>query len=253
MLGGDLLRGRGVRAGRCHEDGLAVVAQLLDALLDVGESAVVAALGGRGEVGPRVPATGELLDRGDVDVAVVQVALEGGHVAGQEGPVGADRVAGQRGTAPVGAVLADVGQHLLLGLGHRHAAVELLEQARGLVHRADEVDHLLQGLGRGLDDHVDAVADHVQLEVGDQRGDLDQRVRPEVEAGHLTVDPHQSVAHLIHPTGPGPWSVGPRVSRLTLPLHAPLSAYSDSRPRVTTCSATSGPWPGRGSVPSPVW
>ena len=41
---------------------------------------------------------------------------------------------------------------------------------------AHEVVHLVQRLGRRLDDHVDAVAEHVELEVGHQRRDLDQRV-----------------------------------------------------------------------------
>src|SRR3954454_2286580 len=65
--GGDPLRLGGVGTGGGDEDGLAVVAQLLDALADVGEGAVVAALGRRVVVGAREPAPGELLDRGDVD------------------------------------------------------------------------------------------------------------------------------------------------------------------------------------------
>jgi hypothetical protein len=63
------------------------------------------------------------------------------------------------------------------------------------VHRAHELDHLVQRLLRRLDDDVDALAQHVELEVRDERRDLDQRVRTEVESGHLAVDPHQSVAH----------------------------------------------------------
>ena len=47
----------------------------------------------------------------------------------------------------------------------------------------------------GVDDDVDAVAEDAQLAVGDQRGDLDERVAPQVEAGHLAVDPHQTVVH----------------------------------------------------------
>src|SRR5690606_15849374 len=81
---GDL---RGDRAGSVrvdsrlgHEDGPAVVAELVDALADVGESAVIPALGGRGEVGAWEPVAGELLDAGDVDDAVVQVALQLRHV-----------------------------------------------------------------------------------------------------------------------------------------------------------------------------
>ena len=100
-------------------------------------------------------------------------------------------------TAAVGAVLLDVGEHLLLGLRHRHAAVELVEQPGGHVHVAHEVVHLLERLGRWLDDDVHAVAEHVELEVGDQGGDLDERVGAEIQPGHLTVDPHKSVVHVV--------------------------------------------------------
>src|SRR5581483_9901073 len=49
VTGGYQARGSGVGAGRRHEDGLPVVAQLLDTLLDVSESAVAAVLGRAGE------------------------------------------------------------------------------------------------------------------------------------------------------------------------------------------------------------
>ena len=45
-----------------------------------------------------------------------------------------------------------------------------------------------------------ALAEDVQLGVGDQRGDLHEQVGAEVEPGHLAVDPHQPVAHARHPT-----------------------------------------------------
>ena len=53
------------------------------------------------EVDPRVPAAAQLLDRRDVDHAVVQVGVEPGHVAGEEAAVGGDRVAAQRGRARI--------------------------------------------------------------------------------------------------------------------------------------------------------
>src|SRR3954454_5530961 len=95
-------------AGGRHEDGGPVVAELLDALPDVGESPMVAALHRRVEVRPGVPAPAELLDRGDVDDPVVQVGVECSHVAGQEGAVGADAVAGQRRAGAFGALRLDV-------------------------------------------------------------------------------------------------------------------------------------------------
>jgi hypothetical protein len=77
------------------------------------------------------------------------------------------------------------------------------------VHVADEVVHLLQRRDRRLDDQVDAGTEHVQVEVGDERGYLDQRVGVEVETGHLTVDPHESFVHETPPYLPG--SVGARL------------------------------------------
>ncbi|MPM31659.1 hypothetical protein SDC9_78216 [bioreactor metagenome] len=195
VLARDPLQGGGVGSGLVDEDGLAVVAQLLDGLLDVGECAVVPVLGRGVVVGLRVPPPRQLLDRGDVDVAVVDVRLQLGHVLGQEGAVGADRVAGQGRLARLLDVLADVGQHLLLGLGHRQAPVELGQQAGGGVHLPDEVPHVCQGGGGGLDHHVDPVTEDVELPVRDERGHLDQLVMGQVEARHLAVDPHQFVRH----------------------------------------------------------
>ena len=65
---------------------------------------------------------------------------------------------------------------------------------------------VVQRLLRRLDDDVHAVAEHVELGVGDEGGDLDQGVVPEVETGHLAVDPdHLVVAfgHGGHPRGRG--------------------------------------------------
>ena len=93
------------------------------------------------------------------------------------------------------AVLLDVREHLLLGLGEGDAALELGEQPGLLVHRAYVRPHLVERLRRRLHDQVDPLAEDVEIEVGDERGHLDQGVGHVVEAGHLTVDPHQSFVH----------------------------------------------------------
>jgi hypothetical protein len=46
-----------------------------------------------------------------------------------------------------------------------------------------------------VDHHVDAVAEHIQVTVGDQRGDLDEPVLVQIKTGHLAVDPHQFFPH----------------------------------------------------------
>src|SRR4051794_34121919 len=59
------------RTGLRHEDRLPVIAQLLNAFSDVGKGAMAAVLLGRGEVGAGIPAASQLLDRRDVDHAVM--------------------------------------------------------------------------------------------------------------------------------------------------------------------------------------
>ena len=117
----------------------------------------------------------------------------------------------------VGILLGEAGQPPELGLGRavflrqgfqlRHASADgcqLVEEAGRLVHGAHEVDHLVECLGGRLDDDVDAVTEHVEVEVGDQGCDLDQRVGAEVEPGHLAVDPDQSLVHEAQPYAVGP-------------------------------------------------
>ena len=64
------------------------------------------------------------------------------------------------------------------------------------MHLADHVGHVVQCFGRRLDDQVDAVVDLVELAVGDNAGDLDQRIAGQVKPGHLAVDPDESVSHV---------------------------------------------------------
>src|ERR1700754_2115184 len=70
------------------EEGAAVVLQLADRLLDVGERPVRQSLLGLRVEHPGEPAAAQLLHRADVDHAVVQVGVELAHVAGEEAAVG---------------------------------------------------------------------------------------------------------------------------------------------------------------------
>src|SRR5690606_36713270 len=83
--GGDGLGGFRAGSGWGDEEGAAVVLQLADGLHDVDEGAVGEALLRLGLEDEGVPAAGDLLDVADVDLAVLQVAVEGCHVAGEEG------------------------------------------------------------------------------------------------------------------------------------------------------------------------
>ena len=64
-----------------------------------------------------------------------------------------------------------------------------------------------------VDHHVDAVAQHVEVGIGHQRRDLDQRVAPEVKPGHLTIDPHQKISHTDSLSGRFRYTYGALVSR----------------------------------------
>ena len=65
------------------------------------------------------------------------------------------------------------------------------------MHVAHEVVHVREPLGLGLDDDVHSFALNIELPIGDQGGHLDESVVGQVEPGHLAIDPHQHVFHVI--------------------------------------------------------
>ena len=71
------------------------------------------------------------------------------------------------------------------------------------VHVAHDRHHRVEQVVAGVDDDVEALVEQVQLGVGDQDGDLDQRVALQVEPGHLAVDPYQGVGHDSQRIGAG--------------------------------------------------
>ena len=129
----------------------------------------------------------------------MEVLDELGHVAGQERLVRAHGVARELG----GAGLGNQGGHVVQDLGagglHGHPVLQGGQEARGGVHGAHVVVHLLQRGGGGLDEHIDSLRQGLELIVGDDDGDLDERVGALVQPRHLTVDPHQRVrgSHLL--------------------------------------------------------
>jgi len=140
------------------------VGELADRLAQVGERGVVRArLLERRRL--RVPRAGERLERRDVDVAVVQVALDERHVPRDERSVGVDRAAGEDARLRP-AVLLDGREDVALGALERdRRRAHAVEQAVVGVHLPHERVHALEHLGR-LPDHA-----------------LDLRERREVRAG----------------------------------------------------------------------
>ena len=89
----------------------------------------------------------------------------------------------------------------------------------------------------GVDDHVDSVAEHVEVRVGDQRRDLDQGVLAQIEPGHLAVDPHQVIYHSGSLTRLGSVIVRPRRGTAA---SSPGTVSSASR--MPSDSVTSSTW-----------
>jgi len=113
-----------------------------------------------------------------------------GHVAGQERLVRAHGVARELG----GAGLGNQGGHVVQDLGagglHGHPVLQGGQEARGGVHGAYIVVHLLQRGGGGLDEHIDSLRQGLELIVGDDDGDLDERVGGFHELGRGAVETH---------------------------------------------------------------
>src|SRR5210317_401407 len=110
-----------------HKHGTAVVGELTNGFQDVGERPVAAVLIGGLVIGLREPLLGELLDRGDVNVSIVQVFVNVWHVLLQEHPVSANGVPCQGSALSVGDETLDVLENLRLRFWEAEAPLELVQ------------------------------------------------------------------------------------------------------------------------------
>ncbi len=159
---------------------LAVVLQLFDGVANITQGAVVTGLLGGRKVDLRVPAASQLLDGGDIHGAIVQVVVDLGQEARDEGAVDRDRVAGQGRFARPGGIFIEVLQNGGLGLLEGDPLWNLSDQARAGMHFADEVVHAIQRLLRGVDHQIDPFAEDIELGVSHQDRDLDQHILLEI-------------------------------------------------------------------------
>ena len=67
------------------------------------------------------------------------------------------------------------------------------------MHPGDDVDHPVQCGVIGMDHHIDAIAQDIEVGIGDQGRNFDQPIGAEVQARHLAVDPHQFFPHSDKP------------------------------------------------------
>src|SRR5207245_1681700 len=137
--------------------------QLFDALADVVEGAVAARLlGGAGE-DVWVPAAALFLHRRDVDRSVVQVLLDLGQVGGEETSVHADGVAGEGDGARLGDVRPNEVERGLPRVGERDPrGFDGRQQPALRVHRAHDVVHPGEHVGRLVDDEVGALGNDLE-------------------------------------------------------------------------------------------
>src|SRR5690606_3891118 len=154
---------------------LAVVAQLLDGLVDVGERGVRAALGEpAGDFRP--PALAQLLERAHVEVAIVEVRLERGHEAREEAAVLADRVARHRRGARRHPAGCERQRGRLGGRLVERRCLHLVDESAapvgGLVPVVHRVEHRI-GL---VDDPGLALGEDVEVAVGHHDRQLDDAV-----------------------------------------------------------------------------
>ena len=107
-----------------------------------------------------------------------------------------DRVAGKGSGLGLLDVAADVVEHHLLGGRHVDSRCPYLVGEPGpVVHIGDDLDHPGQCLVGCVDDDVEALAEDVEVGIGHQNRDFNEAVGLQVQAGHLTVDPHEFFTH----------------------------------------------------------
>ena len=178
------------------EQVFAVPRQLADGIPNVGQRAMGRLLGDtRRYVGG--PELCEDFKRADVQIAVVKVTFEVGHLASQKASILADTVAAHRRNARLGPPSKEF-QRLDLGFAVHDMAIQhtCREAALGMLAGIPCI-HRVHRLGRLSDCDDRPLGQFVQMLVCDDGGYFDNRIVDRVEPGHLEIDPDQ-VAVLIH-------------------------------------------------------
>ena len=153
----------------------------------------------------RSPPSGQFLDRADVEIPVVKIALEDRHFASKESPILANTVAAHRGhTSPD--MVCEECQRLRLGIRDAvPAAPDSFDQARLPVRPSIPIIHPFEHRVRLVHGDDRTLGDDVQFCIRYDRGNLNDVVVCRVETRHLQVDPDQVVVcrHVVnHPAPP---------------------------------------------------
>ncbi len=93
-------------------------------------------------------------------------------------------------------VRPDVVEDQFLGFGQRdRRAAYLVGQPGPFVHLLHDLGHRGQRVVVGVDHDVHTLAEHVEIAVGNQRGDFDEFVASDPQTGHFAIDPNKFVLH----------------------------------------------------------
>ena len=145
-----------------------------------------------------MPAPGEFLEGGNIEIAVMEPCLEPGHAACQKAAILAYGIAAHRRDA-LGHPLPEESHHRRLGFGlvdggGAHTFYQAGAAMGVLVPLIHPPEH---GVGLVYRDHR-RLGDNVERAVGDDEADLDDAVAPGIEAGHFEVEPNQVIRVLCH-------------------------------------------------------
>ena len=141
----------------------------------------------------RAPAACQLLERAHIQVAVVEVRLQLGHVLDEKAPVLTDGIAAH-GRLGLADVFLDEGQQFLFGIGFGGGAgLDLLGQAAAPVGARVPGVHGLEQCIFLVNHHHGARHADGQVRTGDDHGNLEQALLFGIQAGHLAIEPDQVV------------------------------------------------------------
>ena len=139
------------------------------------------------------PAADEFLDRGDIEVAVVEEPFQARHQPMHEAAILADRVATHRRLA-CRHPLQEKFDRAHFGKRHVDFRIEDALPESGLAMLvAVPVVHGKQGCLVMTDGERRAFGKQVQILVGDHRGDFEDGIVIGIEPGHFQIDPDQIV------------------------------------------------------------
>ena len=154
---------------------------------------------GRGvEVDPRMPTPCQFLNGGDVNSSIMQVLAQACHVSRDEISIHTDGVAGKGRLARLNAGALQVGQYLIFCSTYGYAVRDLGDEARIGMHRGDEFVHPGDVIHVGVNHHIHACPDQIEIPIGYQNRDFYKDIGFQRQPRHLAIDPDQRGSVICH-------------------------------------------------------